>query len=272
MSANDIFRLIRTADAATLNRIIDRLEMRGRDATFGRFRQGYIDALGISAGQRLLDLGCGTGVTTRLLHTAPDVQTVGIDLSEPLLEAARRLARDAGLDGSSTYQVGEAETIPFADRSFDGAIADTLLAHVADPERAIAEAARVLKPGGKLVLFDGDYGTLAFGGTDPQLGGAIVDAIRKAIYTCPMVVRDIPRLLRTCGLSLEVTLANVYADVGEGGFFWSFAQTYAPLAAKNGDVPEDRVQHWLADQQRAREEKLFFASCNYYAFIARRVD
>jgi len=272
MSATDVFRTIRSADAATLRRIVDRLEMRGRDATFGRFRQGYLEALQVSSGQRCLDLGCGTGVTTRLFHAAsPDVQTVGLDHSDTLIEAARKLAHEAGLEARSKYQVASVDALPFDDASFDRVLADTLLAHVPDPERVLAEACRVLRPGGKLVVFDGDYGSLAFTGPDEPLNDEIVQAFRKLVYTTPTVVRDLVRLIPKSGLRLDATLANVYADIGRGGFFWSFAQTYTPLVASSGLVPEERVQRWFADQRRASEENRFFAACNYYAFVAQRV-
>lgn len=272
MSATDVFRMIRSADAATLRRIVDRLEMRGRDATFGRFRQAYVEALRVSPGQRCLDLGCGTGVTTRLLHAAsPDVHTVGVDHSDTLIEAARQFAREAGLEARSTYQVASVEALPFEDRSFDRVVADTLLAHVPDAERVLAEACRVLRPGGMLVVFDGDYGSLAFTGPDERLGEEIVQAFRKLVYTRPTVVRELVQLIPKSGLTLEATLANVYADIGRGGFFWSFAQTYTPLVASSGLVPEERVQRWFADQRRASEENRFFAACNYYAFVAQRV-
>ena len=96
------------------------------------------------------DLGCGTGETSAAI--APFVaQTIAVDRSGEMLQAARRRLR--GLPGVDVRR-GELEALPIADRELDAAIMVLVLHHVPDPAAVLAEAARTLKPGGRLVVCD----------------------------------------------------------------------------------------------------------------------
>lgn len=97
---------------------------------------------------RLLDVGCGTGVITRVaaLQVAPG-QVIGIDSQEAQIEAANRWVA-ANEIRNLQYKLCEAETLPFQDEEFDGVYCRFLLEHVADPKKAVSEMYRVAKPGG----------------------------------------------------------------------------------------------------------------------------
>jgi ubiquinone/menaquinone biosynthesis C-methylase UbiE len=75
------------------------------------------------------------------------------------------------------------------DRSFDLVTAHTLVSHVDEPVRVLEEAMWVLRPGGTLVVFDGDYATLTFGTEDPEHGRAWDERIVRAIIANPRVMR-----------------------------------------------------------------------------------
>ena len=68
------------------------------------------------------------------------------------------------------FIVGDAHDLDFAAASFDAVVAHTLLSHVRDPLAVLAEAARVVRPGGTVAIFDGDYASLTFGSSDARLG------------------------------------------------------------------------------------------------------
>ncbi len=111
-----------------------------------------LEALGDGALGDLLDLGTGTG---RMLEiVAPRVErAVGIDLSREMLSVARANLEKANLH-NCTIRQGDVYQLPFADQSFDAAIFHQVLHYADRPSLAIAEAARMLRPGGRLVIVD----------------------------------------------------------------------------------------------------------------------
>jgi ubiquinone/menaquinone biosynthesis C-methylase UbiE len=101
-----------------------------------------------------LDVGCGTGFFALLLAGLGH-RPVGVDLADAMLARAREKAAVAGLDVD--FRSADAEHLPFADGSFDLVIERHVIWTLPDPPRALAEWARVLRPGGRLVLVEGDW-------------------------------------------------------------------------------------------------------------------
>ena len=104
-----------------------------------------LDALRLRSGGRLLDLACGTGYVAGAA-AALDVQATGIDFAPGMIDAAQ--LRYPGV----TFQVADVQDLPFQDDSFDAVACNIGLFHVTDPDRALAEAARVLRPGGRFAF------------------------------------------------------------------------------------------------------------------------
>lgn len=101
----------------------------------------------------VLDVGCGTGVLSLLLSEMGHNVT-GIDLSEGMLGRAKKKAYDQNL--RAEFRLDDAENLSFENASFDAVINRHLLWTLLNPERAVAEWKRVLKPGGKLIIIDGN--------------------------------------------------------------------------------------------------------------------
>jgi SAM-dependent methyltransferase len=101
---------------------------------------------------RVLEVGCGWGELAEWLARDTAAQVVAVDLSERMVE----LARARGVDA----QVGDVQELPFADGSFDVAVAAWMLYHVPDLDRGLSELARVLRPGGALVAVTNSVGHL----------------------------------------------------------------------------------------------------------------
>lgn len=101
--------------------------------------------------QKALDVGCGAGHTALAL-AGRGLDVVAVDLTEPMLEEARNLARERGLDPA--FQQGDVEALPFPDASFDLVTSRYSAHHYAHPQAAAREIARVLRPGGALLLVD----------------------------------------------------------------------------------------------------------------------
>jgi len=101
-------------------------------------------------GGRVLDVGVGTGLELPMF--GPNVRTVGIDLCEPMLKIARKRIEDHKLGNVEDLLVMDAMDIKFPDASFDAVIGPYVLTVVPEPERTLDEMARVVKPGGQIIL------------------------------------------------------------------------------------------------------------------------
>ena len=112
----------------------------------------------LTAGARLLDVGCGPGtITVDLARRVTPGQVVGMDASPAIVGHAAGLAADEGVRNAS-FQVGNVYALDFPDSSFDIVHAHQVMQHLARPVAAMAEIRRVLRPGGVFAARDVDYG------------------------------------------------------------------------------------------------------------------
>lgn len=117
-------------------------------ALFGAWPAQVIAAAEVQAGQRVLDVACGTGVLARAAaeQVGPKGRVVGLDLNDGMLEVARRKAP------AITWQQGRAEALPCDDQAFDAVVSQFALMFFTDRVAAIQEMLRVLRPGGRLAI------------------------------------------------------------------------------------------------------------------------
>ena len=118
-------------------------------AVFERGRQAAI-AAAERIGGRILEVGVGTGIS--LPDYSPAHRICGIDLSEPMLRKARERVEELALSHVEGLWVMDAQRLSFADASFDVVVAQYVITTVPDPEATLDEFARVLRPGGEIVL------------------------------------------------------------------------------------------------------------------------
>lgn len=128
-------------------------EAYGRDGAFVHgLAGGVLEWLDAQAGERILDLGCGDGqLTLRVAATGASV--VGVDNSPAMVAAAR--------GRSVAAEVGSAEALPFASKSFDAVFSNAALHWVRDQDAMMGQVHRVLKPGGRFVAEMGGHGNIA---------------------------------------------------------------------------------------------------------------
>jgi len=139
----------------------------------------FIHAKAIFApGSRVLEAGCGVGAQTiQLAQNNPYVNFVAIDYSAVSLAIARARAKSLGLTNVE-FQCEDIHALPFPDADFDGAFLCFVLEHLLDPQLALAEIRRVMRPGAKLCAFEGDHGTVLPSPDDPAIH-SMVAAIAK---------------------------------------------------------------------------------------------
>jgi SAM-dependent methyltransferase len=151
---------------------------------------------GAGAGDALLDIACGQGSSALLAARELGCRAIGVDYGAGAVAAANATAREAGLDDLASFRQGDAEALSFADESFDVVLCECSLCTFPDKPRAIGEARRVLRPGGRLVLADVtvEPGGLPSGAEGPLATVACVgSALSQAGYE---------RLLTDAGMSV----------------------------------------------------------------------
>ncbi len=124
----------------------------GSAADEGRIRWAVLNLLGDSPVGRLLDVGTGSGRMLRLLGRRAS-EAIGLDISARVLSGARGVLHGAGLS-HCTLRQGDMYELPFANAAFDTVTFDEVLSVAERPNRALAEAARVLRPGARILIVD----------------------------------------------------------------------------------------------------------------------
>jgi ubiquinone/menaquinone biosynthesis C-methylase UbiE len=274
MGALDPYQITDKLEDPLLDVMVSRLEVRGKHSFFQKVLQEYLDALDIDSASTVLDMGCGTGVAARTIARRADFsgRVTGIDLSPYLVEAAKRLADEEGLGSCVEFRSGDTRDLDISDGRFDAVVAHTLMSHVQEPLTVIKELGRVVKPGGLIAIFDGDYASMTFALDDPVQSKRYDEALINAVVTSPRVMRQMPRLIRQTGLRMIAAFPYIMAEVGEGDFWLSAIDSFEKLAPKSGAMTEAEATSWAEALHKASDEGVFFGASNYYTYIARRPE
>jgi SAM-dependent methyltransferase len=233
-------------------------------------RRVLLDLLAPNAGDAVLDIGAGPGFLACELAEAvgPTGRVHGVDPSEAMLSLAR--SRDRPPHAAPvTFGVGDANALPFPDASFDIVTSTQVYEYVEDIAGALAEARRVLRPGGRLLVLDTDWGSLVWHSSDPQRMRRIL-AAWDGHLTDPHLPRRLTALLESAGFSVRhrstIPLFNAgYDDNIFSAGLIRFVSAYVP--GHDGLTDAD-LQAW-ADDLVALGSTYFF-SLNRYLFLAAR--
>ena len=112
-------------------------------------------ATGMVARGEAIDLGCGPGyLVAEMVRQAPGLHVTGVDLSDEMLDEAEAFAQRRGITQAVSFRKGDVQQIPFEDSSVDLVVSTLSMHHWNDPAAVLDEVARILRPGGSLIVFD----------------------------------------------------------------------------------------------------------------------
>ncbi|MDX6644326.1 MAG: arsenite methyltransferase [Miltoncostaeaceae bacterium] len=233
-------------------------------------RRAVLQALALRAGERVLDIGSGPGYLACEMAEAVGAggRVHGIDPSPSMLEIARRRSPEAGAAPVELAE-GDATSLPFPDASFDAAVSTQVYEYVADMPAALAEARRVLAPGGRLLILDTDWDSIVWRSSDDARMARVLLA-----WDEHLVHRDLPRrlpsLLAGAGFTLERSEVVPLLNVGDERRTYSAGvlELIAAFVAGRGGVTPDEAEAWAADLRGMGPD--YFFSLNRYLFVAVR--
>ncbi|MET9542986.1 methyltransferase domain-containing protein [Streptomyces sp. NPDC006553] len=206
--------------------------------------------LGAEPGTAVVDVGCGAGRAVAELAER-GVPAVGMDPSERMIAVAR------GRWPQADFRIAGAYELPLPDASVGGYRADKVFHLLAEPERALEEARRVLTPGGRIVLVGQDWDTFVVDSDDPALTRTIVHA-RADPLAGPRAARRYRNLLLDARFR-DVTV-EVHTGVFTGPVMLPLLTGLAEGACSTGAVTREQTDRWVAEQRaRAGADRLFLA-------------
>jgi SAM-dependent methyltransferase len=216
----------------------------------------------------VLEVGCGTGPVARVLAAWPHVgEVVGVDPSPYLVEKARTLS--AGVP-NLIFEVGDGRALAFKEASVDAVVLHTVLTHVPGPEALLAEAHRVLRPGGWLGVCDGDFSTATLSTADLDPLQVCVDAFVEAFVNDRWMVRRMSGLAASAGFDVSPLRSYGLVETSKPGLTLTWVDRGADALASRGQISTELAGALKAEAKRRAESHAFFGYMAYASMVGRK--
>ncbi|HWH43404.1 MAG TPA: methyltransferase domain-containing protein [Thermoleophilaceae bacterium] len=233
-------------------------------------RRAVLRALDLRPGERVLDIGAGPGFLAVAMAAAvgPRGSVDGVDVSESMIALARRRSPEPH-SAPLAFRLGDALALPFPDECFDVVVSTQVYEYVEDIQAALAEARRVLRPGGRLLVLDTDWDSVVWRSSDEHRMRRVM-----RVWDQHLVHRDLPRrlpeLLREAGLTLSGCQVVPLLNVGYRRETYSAGLLELIRDFVDGRVGVEKIDvaAWASDLT-ALGDGYFFSSCRYL-FLAQR--
>ncbi|WP_217552062.1 methyltransferase domain-containing protein [Streptomyces sp. GbtcB6] len=257
----------RHIDPGRVTPLVAALDSQDANPGVRRLRTWAEETLAVRPGERLLDVGSGTGSQTRVLATAagPDGVAIGVEVNPSLLE----VAEERSADSRARFLQGEAEALPVPDGSMDVVWCERVLQHVHEPDRAIAEMARVLRPGGRVALLDTDWGTTLLHPGDPVVVRALTAAALNGAN--PYAGRRLVGQLSAAGFVVDDRGSQALLQ-DHRSVAWPLIRMLGEAAVRTGAVTEEQRDTLYADLAEAAEQGAVHMSVTMFGVVAHRPE
>ncbi|SDD19537.1 methyltransferase domain-containing protein [Actinokineospora iranica] len=255
-------------DTTPIDPLVEVLDLQAGLPGIVRLRAWGRQALAAQPGERVLDVGSGTGTETQTLAAAvgPDGDAVGVEPNPAMREVAERRAAQAA--SSARFVHGEATDLPFPDDTFDAVRSERVFQHLAEPDRAAAEIARVVRPGGRVVLIDTDWATAIMHPGEPAVIRAITETMLANVAN-PYAGRRLAGWLTAAGLRVT--------DIGSQALLQGPEVIEGPMVAMltdralaAGAITAGQRERLIADLAEGARVGDFHMSVTMFAVLAHR--
>ncbi len=245
-------RGFRDVDAAAIGKMARCLAFMDSLPAFQRYKTSMLEMMDPQRGSITADLGCGLGFDVRRLSrfVAPEGRAIGVDSSLALIESARSASEQFP---AVEFVQADIHNLPFASGLLHSCKVDRTLQHVERPAVVLKEMFRTVRPGGRVVCAEPDWGTFAIDDADQAMARQIA-AIWSESFRNPRVGRELGNLLGETGfVDIQVKEALVTTPSFESSdMVFDIAQTALRLAESSGS---EEPLAWLA-RLRGRDRRV----------------
>ena len=231
-------------------------------------RSQVLRALQVVAGEHVLDIGSGPGLLAYDIATAVGRKgrVCGMDASSVMVAmSSKRCAEQPWAE----FKTANAAQLPYPDNSFDAAVSTQVYEYLADVPAALRELHRVLRPGGRAVVLDTDYGSLVIHTENKTRMGRVLAAWDEhfAHATLP---RTLSRQLRDAGFAVRERIAvpMFNPEFEDNTFAKGMLAMMASFVPGRQGVSQSEADAWFAEFAALGEQGKFFFSINRYLFVA----
>lgn len=228
-------------------------------------KQRSYTLLGHISNKRVLDIGCGPGLDTVAMAQLAngDEEIFGVDFDEKMITDANNRAAEYNLDTKVTHQQANAYELPFPDGYFDAIRSERLFIHLDSPEQALAEAIRVTRRGGKVVLVDTDWGSLSSHSGADEIEQRLVKFRAEQCLPNGYSGRRLFSLMKSLGLQ-NIIVESTAAHTTDLPIWQVMTQSkiVAELAVKEKIITQPEFNHWQDALNRTAKNDHFYGSVN----------
>lgn len=249
-------------------RLVGALDAQAASPGVQRLRAWAHAGLVARPGERALDVGAGTGSETQVLAAAVgrDGEAIGVEPNAGLRAVAEQRAAEAG--SAARFVDGDALALPLGDAEADAVWCERVFQHLAEPGRAAAEVARVLRPGGRVVLLDTDWATTILHPGEPDVVAALASCAMAAAAN-PYAGRRLLGDLTGAGLAVD--------DIGSQALVqdhrtvtWPIVRMMAETALRRELITAEQRDALYADLAAAAEQGALHMSVTMFGVLAHR--
>ena len=230
-------------------------------------RQAMLSLLCLKPGERVIDVGAGNGALVRdmLKIVGRNGHACGVDNSEIMIGLAKKICPEA------VFLKGEATELPIEDSYYDVLTTSQLLCFVDDVSSALREFYRVLKPGGRMLILDTDWGSLVWNSRNQSF----MDRVMKmytAPYTNPYIPRILPKLISEAGFNLleKRSFALLKWERSPDSYSQQTSEFVRQLMEKSPDFSVSDWEEWDRNLKKTEADGEYLFSLNRYLFMAHK--